>query len=117
MRKGIWFYQKNGTMAKINKWQVWLAHVKYEDSPTVQERPVLIIGNTAYVMAYKMTTTDRGDNEREYQLKDWRGAGLAFQTSVRLQKVLHLEERDLIRQLGELQPIDRLSIELRIIRK
>lgn len=44
-------------------------------------------------------------------------AGVAFQTSVRLQKVLHLEERDLIRQLGELQPIDRLSIELRIIRK
>lgn len=62
-------------MRKVNKWEIWSANVKFEECCTIEERPVLVVSNVIYVMAYKLTSTDRGDSEREYRIKDWKGAG------------------------------------------
>jgi hypothetical protein len=42
-----------------NPWEVWAADVKFEDSPEVKRRPVLILENKQiYAVCLKMTGTE-----------------------------------------------------------
>lgn len=87
----------------IDKWHIWMAKVKYEDSDEEKERPVLIMNNTAYMLsAFKMTGTDRGDEFPEHRIRNWQGAGLKKATSVRLDKQLKLDKTVLTTYVGKL---------------
>ena len=99
----------------MNRYEIWMAKVKFEDTEGVKERPVMIWNDQYYLIAYKMTGTDRGDNQDEYRVKYWREAGLSKPTSIRIRKVLRLEKSDLIRKLGELDRRERLSFDFRIV--
>ena len=98
----------------MNRYEIWLARVKYEDSSEIKQRPVMIWNDTAFVIAYKMTSTDRGDNKDEFKVQYWREAGLDKETTIRITKVLQLNDNDLIKKIGELDYRDRLRFELRI---
>ena len=98
----------------MDRYEIWSAKVKFEDSSEVKERPVLIWNDQTFLIAYKMTGTDRGDNLEEYRIRYWKEAGLTKPTSIRLRKVLKLEKSDLIRKIGELDRRERLTFELRI---
>ena len=98
----------------IKKYEFWWAKVKYEDCDNVETRPVLVIGNVAYVMALKATKTDRGNEGTELRLLYWKEAGLEVETSVRLSKVLKLTEADMVEKIGNLDDRDRLRLELRL---
>lgn len=99
----------------MKRYEIWKARVRFEDEPVIKERPVLIWNNTAYlVIAYKMTGTDRGDNKEEFTVDYWKEAGLSKPTSIRISKLLKLNESDLIYKMGELDFRDRLRFELRI---
>ncbi len=99
----------------MKRYEIWFAKVKFEDSEEVKERPVMIWNNQYYIIAYKMTGTDRGDNNDEFRIRYWRESGLSKPTSIRLRKVLRLEESDLTRKIGELDKRERLRFELRIM--
>lgn len=99
----------------IDKWHIWMANVKYEDSTTSKERPVLIMNNTAYMIsAFKMTGTDRGDNFPEHRIRDWQGAGLNKPTSVRIDKLLRLDKAVLTTYVGKLSLQDIFLIESKL---
>ncbi len=99
---------------KLNRYEIWDARVRFEDSDEIKERPVLIWNNTAFIIAYKMTGTDRGDDNEEYRIEFWKEAGLDKPTSIRIRKVLSLKESDLVRKRGSLDPRDILKFEFRI---
>lgn len=99
----------------MERYEIWQARVKFEDTDDVKERPVLIWGGQAYLVAYKMTGTDRGDDQDEYRVRYWKEAGLSKPTSIRLRKVLRLEKDDLLYQIGELDKRERLLFEFRIL--
>lgn len=102
----------------VKKWEIHWAFVKFEDSDEVKRRPVLIINESrAAIVSLKMTGTDRGDDVREYRIVEWAEAGLSKSTSVRLDKILHLQESDLDGKIGELQEIDKLKIGLRMSKR
>lgn len=43
----------------MQRYEIWMANVKFEDSPEVKQRPVMIWNDCAYVIvAYKLTGTD-----------------------------------------------------------
>lgn len=92
----------------------WWAQVRFEDTPEIKHRPVLIWNDLAYVIAYKMTSADRGDSREEFRIEYWKEAGLDRETSIRITKVLRLKQSDLISKIGELDFRDRLRFELRI---
>lgn len=93
-----------------NRWDVWAADVKFEDSPKIKSRPVLILeGKAIYVICLKMTGAE--PRYGEYKLKDWEYAGLKKPTTIRIKKVLHLYPRDLKYKIGELSPFDIANIE------
>ena len=99
----------------MERYDIWQAKVKLEESDEAKERPVLIWNNQVFLVAYKMTGTDRGDDQDEYRIRYWKEAGLTKHTSVRLRKVLRLEKGDLLYKIGELDKRERLNFEFRIL--
>lgn len=99
----------------MERYEIWRAKIRFEDSEEIKEHPVLIWNNQAFLIAYKMTGTDRGDTQDEYRVRYWREAGLSKPTSIRLRKVLRLTEDDLLYKMGELDERERLVIEFRIL--
>lgn len=94
----------------MNKWDVYLANVPFEDVQQAKVRPVIILdGTTVIVDCIKMTShlPRRG----EYQLKFWQAAGLKKPTTVRLSKRLALERGNFIKYIGRLHPVDILAIQ------
>lgn len=99
----------------MKRYEIWRGRVKFEESgEEIKERPVLLWGGQAFLVAYKMTGTDRGDNRDEYRVRHWKESGLEKPTSIRIRKVLKLENTDLVCKIGELDKRDRLLFELRI---
>lgn len=97
-----------------NTWEVWAAKVKFEDSPQVKTRPVLILEDkTIYAVCLKMTSA--APRPGEYVLKDWAAVGLKKATTVRIGKVLHLQSSDLNYKIGDLTPIDIANIQAILI--
>lgn len=99
----------------MKRYEIWQAKVKFEESDEVKERPVMIWNSQVFIVAYKMTGTDRGDDKDEYRVKYWREAGLSKPTTIRLRKVLRLTESDLLYKIGELDKRERLSFDFRIL--
>lgn len=93
-------------------WELWYAAVRYEDEPTVQDRPVLITSaNKAIIIAFKVTKTGPRNMWGEYELVMWKSAGLDVPSTVRLTKQINLTEKDMRRRIGMLQPVDILEIQ------
>ena len=99
---------------KPGRFEVWRARVRFEDSAEVEERPVLVWNRMVFIIAYKMTGTDRGDGDDEYRIRYWREAGLDKPTSIRIEKVLRLRETDLVYKCGALDVRDQLIFENRL---
>ena len=99
----------------MERYEIWQARVRFEESAEVKERPVLIWNDQVFLIAYKMTGTDRGDGQNEYRVRYWKEAGLSKPTSIRLRKVLRLTEEDLLYQIGKLDERERLLFEFRIL--
>ena len=58
----------------MKRYEIWYANVMFEDMPESKQRPVLVWDDRAFVIAYKMTGTDRGDHKDEYEIKYWKEA-------------------------------------------
>ena len=99
----------------MKRYEIWQAKVKFEETDGVKERPVLIWENQAFLVAYKMTGTNRGDNQDEYRVRYWKEAGLTKSTSIRLRKVLRLTKEDLLYKIGELDKRERLLFDFRLL--
>ena len=115
IRMGIMFCRVIGMMNKINRYEIWQAKVYYEDEEGFKDRPVLIWNDAVYVLCYKMTGTNRGDNKEEFRLRYWKESGLTKETSIRISKLLKLEKTDLLYKIGVLDPRDQLRFELRVV--
>ena len=97
------------------RYEIWDAYVKFEDDPnTVQKHPVMIWNDNVYICTgFKITSTNRGDNDKELRIVHWEESGLDHESSIRLGKLVKLEEKDFIRKRGKLDDRDRLKFDLR----
>lgn len=99
-------------MSKPEKWEVWLAEVRFEDSPEKKKRSVVIVApNIAYYLSLKVTThPPRTQYPGEYVLQMWQEAGLAKPSTVRASKLLKLRDSDFCGKVGRLHPIDIMEL-------
>ncbi len=104
-------------MSKPERWEVWFASVRFEDSPDRKQRPVVIISpGVAYYLSLKLTThAPREWCNGEYALQKWSEAGLARPSTVRASKVLQLVDSDFSHKLGRLHPVDILALQTVLI--
>lgn len=97
---------------KPRKWEIWFVNMPFEEGIGSKHRPALVIDTqTNYVVVGKMTKhPPRPGYQYEYQMIDWKGAGLRLPTTLRLSKIATLQEADFIRKMGEIQPIDQMNV-------
>ena len=94
-------------MSKAQPWEVWWAYVAFEEGDGGKQRPVLVLEDgIVYVIALMITSHEQRDLYGEYDITKWQSAGLTKPSTIRTSRKLHLEEQDLIRKMGELQPLD-----------
>ena len=79
----------------MNKWDVCLAKVPFEDVKGLKVRPVLVLEDRA-LMLDCLKMTGHAPRKGEYVLKDWRLAGLHKETTVRIRKCLTLKSSMII---------------------
>lgn len=97
-----------------NKWEIWLAQVKFEDNPSVvKQRPVLILSADRYFfLSAKMTShPPRASFPGEYAIVRWSDAGLDGESTVRLSQQFDLVSTDLTHKIGKLHPFDIAAIQ------
>ncbi len=97
----------------LNKWDIWLAKVAFEDAPDIiKKRPVLILDDMkCLVLSLKITShSPRGHYKDEYQIIEWEKAGLLKPSTLRISKKLLLPKDSFLTKLGELQPIDKKNV-------
>lgn len=101
---------------KYKKWDIWFARVKYEEGAGSKERPVVIVGQSQ-VLIFSLVVTSHAPRKNfagEYQIKDWRSAGLSCESTVRISRRVALEDRDMLRKIGTLHPVDRSAIKKQV---
>lgn len=91
----------------MNKWEIWLAKVVFEDNPNeVKNRPVLIYNHTsAFYLSFKITSHSPRD-DKEYQINNWQQCGLDKPSVIRTSKLLQLTSADFVHKIGKLSPYD-----------
>lgn len=96
------------------QWDIWLAKVKFEDEPEkFKIRPVVIYDHQkALILSYKVTGQPPKEQYMDYELQQWKEAGLDTISTIRLQKLLPLEERDFVKKIGRLKIKDILAIKI-----
>ena len=96
----------------IKPWEVWFASVRFEDSPEVKKRPVVVTSSgEIFVLALKVTSHAPRNVWGEYALQQWQAAGLKKPSTVRIEKRLRLEYRDMVHKIGRLHPLDIMAIQ------
>ena len=92
----------------MKKWDIWLAKVYYDSSSEFKYRPVLVLDpKELVVLSFKLTTHIPGSKfPGEYQIAQWKSAGLLKPSVIRGSQVLELENKDFIRKIGKLQDSD-----------
>ena len=101
------------TTLPLNKWDIWLAKIAFEDAPEIiKNRPVLVINNNTFlVLSLKITSHSPRDNySGEYQIIKWREAGLLKPSTIRTSKKLFLPPDKFIHKLGVLHEIDKNNL-------
>ncbi|MCK9314288.1 MAG: type II toxin-antitoxin system PemK/MazF family toxin [Methanocorpusculum sp.] len=100
-------------MMKPNKWDIWLASIKFEEKPDIKNRPVLVIApDMAYYVSLKITTHEpRNVYSNEHRIVKWEEAGLNKPSTIRASKVLHVMERDFVHKIGHLHPVDIMAVQ------
>lgn len=92
----------------MNRWDLWLANVYFEDDPTQsKQRPVVIVSmNPTVCISLKITSHAKRNCMGEYEIKEWGFAGLNCPSVIRASKICRLKESDFYRKIGRLHPID-----------
>ena len=99
---------------KINKWDIWVAKVAFEDNPKILKiRPVLVLSPTEYyVLSVKITSrSPRNNYFGEYSIRYWKESGLLKPSTIRLSKKINLNYNDLLQKIGVLHQADRQNVE------
>ncbi len=94
----------------FKEYDIFIARVPFEDLPQEKIRPVLVLNEGVYLIdCLKMTSAKTRFGE--YELKEWKKAGLDRQTTVRITKRLKLDKTKFLKKIGHLTPIDILEIQ------
>ena len=103
---------------EIKAWDVWLANVRFEDTPETKKRPVVITETgESFILALKVTSHEPRNMWGEYRLIEWRAAGLQRQSTVRISKRLKLPESAMVHRIGTLHAADVVAIRSIMVRE
>ena len=94
------------------RWDIWNAKVEFEEGAGSKIHPVLIIdGTRCYVLSLKITShVPRSQFSGEYQIIEWKEAGLMKPSTIRISKQLNLPADSFVKRIGRLTELDCLNV-------
>jgi hypothetical protein len=94
------------------RWDIWIARVEFEEGTGSKIRPVLIIdGTRCYVLSLKITShAPRSQFPGEYQIIEWKEAGLMKPSTIRISRQLNLPADSFVKKIGRLTESDRFNV-------
>jgi hypothetical protein len=96
----------------MERFSIWRAKVKFDDSAEIKERPILVINEqTFFVMSFPITGTSPRANE--YVIRHWKEAGLSKPSTIRTGKRMKIQKGDMLNQIGKLVEEDILLLQNR----
>lgn len=115
------FFPRTGTILRMMfmssssdfiRWDIWVARVEFEEGTGSKIRPVLIIdGTRCYVLSLKITShIPRSQFPGEYQIIEWKEAGLLKPSTIRISKQLNLPAESFVKKIGRLTELDRFNV-------
>ena len=92
--------------------EVVLVNFPYDDNAGYKIRPALVksVSRTGKTVEVQMITTTAPRDKYDYTIKDWKGAGLHKESTLRTRKIARIRVEAIINVLGELKPKDKKSI-------
>ena len=91
----------------MQRWDVYRAYVKREDSPQKDHRPILIINvEPSAFLCMKITKNISRPEPWEYKIINWQEAGLDVPSCVRLKKKIKFNSFKDIVHIGKLSKLD-----------
>ncbi len=99
----------------MDKWDIWLARVYFEDKPDeFKDRPVVIYDEQAFVCTSFKVTSQIKNDARHMRIEKWKEAGLSKPSWIDISKTLSIDESCFIKKLGTLDSEDILTLLRRI---
>ncbi|MFC2822133.1 MAG: type II toxin-antitoxin system PemK/MazF family toxin [Sphaerochaeta sp.] len=97
----------------MNKYDIHMAEVSFEDVDETKLRPVLILEDKVCLVSCLSITSNTARAE-DYVIQMWKEAGLKKPSAIRLLQALNLDPSLIGRKIGTLHPIDILEIQERL---
>jgi mRNA interferase MazF len=101
----------------MEKFEVILVQFPFTNLEQNKQRPALVLNKTPYSEKLELITlamiTSKLDGPRivgDYEIKDWKGAGLLHPSLLRLAKIATLENSLVIKTLGFLSETDQKKV-------
>ena len=95
------------------RFEVWLAEVKFSDIDGEKERPVLILDWAKKEVFCLRMTSKLPQTADDFEIRRWQEAGLNKQTTINTARRLQLKEDKLIKQIGKLHNDDIILLKIR----
>ena len=97
----------------MNKFDIHIADVPFEDVDGTKLRPVLILEDKVCLISCLPITSNTSRPE-DYVIQKWKESGLNKPSAIRLLQVLDIEPAMIGSKIGTLHPIDILEIQGRL---
>ena len=95
------------------KFEIWLAEVRFSDIEGEKERPVLILDWVKKEVFCLRMTSKLPQTADDYEIRHWQEAGLHKQTVINTAKRLRLKEDKLKIKIGKLHNDDIILLKIR----
>ena len=98
-------------MGKYSIGDVWWVQFPYSDINEVKRRPAIVIDdNTFAILAMYVTTKDKSTNPYSIPIYDWEAAGLKRESWTRIDKIVSIDEYNIVCKIGSLSQRDLVKI-------
>lgn len=97
----------------MNKYDIHMAEVPFEDVDETKLRPVLILEDKVCLVSCLSITSNTTRTE-DYVIQMWKESGLKRPSAIRLLQALSLDPLLIGKKIGTLHPIDILEIQNRL---
>ena len=100
-------------MAKeINQWDIWLVDFPLEENPKIfLPRPVVVLNVEPIQLLSLKITKHKPRDKYDVIIHKWREAGLKYESTARVSKIIRLSHLKFKYKLGVLDEFDRNNVE------
>lgn len=101
----------------MNKYDIYLADVPFQETDETKLRPILILNDAAFLVSIFPITSKGKTAQTHYKIIEWREAGLDRESYISLEPKKMTDKSMIRKKIGQLQAIDIFKLEMLLSRR